>query len=198
MSDDAPQKPYDRAVALVKARPSVSARNLETTLGLSPATAKSFLRIMREEGIISAPMGNLGRHAVLSYTPPEGGGLPSIDVDNPENSVLYGQDLPVDDILSAEAQKRLRVIVDYIIAEEDKAAVIREGIAHAYKTAKQLGLVREALKPVIKAIRKDNVSGLVTTVNAIEVYLHALGQLIEDAPGGPSAFQGGGGSGTKH
>lgn len=198
MADDT-KTPYERAVELVKMRPSVSARNLETALGISSASAKSFIRIMREDGIVSGPQGNLARHQVLVYSPPENAGLPMIDPENPQDSVLYGQDMPIDDILSPEAQKKLRIIAEFIIAEEDKISVIREGVTAAYSTAKILGIHRDALKPVIKAIRKNNVSGLKATINCIEIYLHALGEIVEDTPEpGPSVFQNGGGSGTKH
>ena len=192
------ETPYERAVAMVKARASVSVQNLKTTLNISEATAKSFLRVMREEGLVSAPIGTLGRHKVLSYQLPPEGAVPALNIDHPELSTLYGEEMPIDEILDAGQQERLQRIVDFIIQEEDRCAIIREGISAAYQTAKTIGLMREAIKPVVKAIRKNNVEGLKQTMNTIDLYLHAVGQVIDDMPSGNPSVFGGGGNGTAH
>jgi|GEM_PF-5824509 len=192
------ETPYERAVAMVRARASVSVQNLKTTLNISEATAKSFLRVMREEGLVSAPIGTLGRHRVLSYQPPAEGAVPALNIENPEMSVLYGEDMPIDDILDAGQQERLRKIVDFIIQEEDRCAIIREGITAAYQTAKTLGFMREAIKPVVKAIRKNAVAELKQTMDTVDLYLHAVGEVIDDMPSRTPSVFGGGGNGTQH
>lgn len=189
---------YERAVDLVRQRASVSVTNLKTALNCSDAQARSFLRVMKEEGILGAPLESLGRYPVLVAEPTRyAEDKTVINLDQPELSVLNGQDVPVEEILDADGQEFLRKVMDQLVDFEARQAEINDERRVVMEMAKLRKLSPKILRKVASALFRDKKRELITGASLTYLYLHALGELIEDEmPPAPDLE--GGANGTRH
>jgi uncharacterized protein (UPF0335 family) len=171
---------YDRAVALAKQRTSLSATNLKTALGVSDAQAKTFIRIMREDGILGAADNVLGRYPVVAPSRASYGDQALVvDLDHPERSVVAGVVTP-DEILDAEAQGQLRGIMDALIGFEARQAQINDERRIVMEMARSRNLSPKVLKKLASTLFRDKKAELLNGIRLTELYLHALGELIDD------------------
>ena len=173
---------YQRAVDLTASRPSVSLTNLKNHLNCTDAQAKTILRVMREEGLLGEPGQNLGRYPVLSYSGPQHTGA-VVNYDEPERSVLP-HEVPIEMVLDAQAQQHLKKVMGELVALEERQATINDERRLIMEFAKLSGMAPKILKKVASAIFRDKTRELLNGADLTQLYLHTLGELVDDDPQG--------------
>jgi len=82
--------------------------------------------------------------------------------------------------LQASAQKQLRQVVEQIERLEEEKKALAGDIRDKYLEAKAMGFDVKAMRQILR-LRKKSATERQEEVGILEVYLHALGMLDEDA-----------------
>lgn len=83
--------------------------------------------------------------------------------------------------LQASAQNQLRQIVEQIERLEEEKKAIAGDIKDKYLEAKAVGFDVKVLRKIV-SLRKKDTSERQEEEAILEVYMHALGMLLDDAP----------------
>lgn len=177
------EAPYDRAVTLAKARPSLSVTNLKS-LGFTEAQARSFMRVMVADRILSEEPNAVGRHVVLAYSGTDIEGQALVDLDNPQLSQLPAL-VVADQVLDARGQAELKKIVGAFIDIESRKATLRDEASALRALAKIANISPKIAEKVARALYKDKKAELINAINLTELYLHALGEMVDGAASEP-------------
>jgi uncharacterized protein (UPF0335 family) len=82
--------------------------------------------------------------------------------------------------LQVSAQKQLRQIVEQIERLEEEKKALTGDIRDKYLEAKSMGFDVKAMRQIVR-LRKKSATERQEEVSILEVYLHALGMLDEEA-----------------
>ena len=82
--------------------------------------------------------------------------------------------------LHASAQKQLRQVVEQIERLEEEKKALADDIRDKYLEAKAMGFDVKAMRQIVR-LRKKSATERQEEVGILEVYLHALGMLDDDA-----------------
>jgi uncharacterized protein (UPF0335 family) len=87
--------------------------------------------------------------------------------------------------LQQAAQNQLRQFVEQIENLEEQKKAIADDIRDKFLEAKSVGFDVKALRQIVR-LRKKTRDQRQEEESILEVYLHALGMIIEDGPSAPS------------
>lgn len=172
---------YRRAVQLAEARPSLSVTNLKTALRVTDAVARSILGVMVRERILSDEPNAIGRHAVLTYNGPAMGGDVVVNLDDPELSQIPAL-VVADQVLDARGQAELKRVIAAFIDIENRMAALRDEAGAVRGLAKVHKISPKIAQKVAKALFKGQKAELIDGINLTELYLHALGEMVDGEP----------------